>query len=293
VYTTINGPIVVAVPPRDSRVSFGGFLLLIFGISWLGVAPGVVGSWLTADSSSMLRAVVSALGPLQLLMILGPALATVIVVGKNYGRSGLRALGSSLLKGRVALIWWAAVLLLPGIGVLVARGVAPAAATEALTLAEIISGVLPIFVGYLLVNTEELGWRGYALPQLQRRFSPLKANLLLTAIWIVFHLPLFLYKGGHPAGYGIAMFILMVFPIGMTMGYVFNATGGSLLMVHLLHQSINGWSEGARIFPVFTGSGRQVMVFVVITTMIGVAATVGLARQGVRGGAPARVRGHA
>ncbi len=281
-YTNTNGPIVAATPPSGFRISFGGFLLLIFGISWLGVMPGVVESWLTADSPSGLRAAVSALGFLELLMILGPALATVIVVGVNYGKSGFRALGSSLLKGRVALIWWPTVLLLPGIGVLIVRGVAPSAATEALTLAGLLSGVLQVFLAYLLVNTEEVGWRGYALPQLQRRFSPLKANLLLTAIWIVFHLPLFLYKGGHPAGYGVGVFILMVLPSGMIMGYVFNATGGSLLIVHLLHQSMNAWSEGARIFPVFTGGSQQILLFVLMIGMLGVAATMGLARQGAR-----------
>jgi len=81
------------------------------------------------------------------------------------------------------------------------------------------------------------------------------------------------------------MFLLMVLPIGMVMGYVFNATGGSLLIVHLRHQSINGWTEGARIFPVFTGGSRQVLVFALITILIGVAATVGLMHQGERGGA--------
>ena len=109
-------------------------------------------------------------------------------------------------------------------------------------------------------------------------------------------------EGGHGGGHGIdpldgansanwqsgvwalGIFILLVLPTGMIMGYVFNATGGSLLIVHLLHQSINGWSEGARIFPVFTGGTRQVVVFALIASLFGVAATVGLWRQGVRKG---------
>jgi uncharacterized protein len=49
--------------------------------------------------------------------------------------------------------------------------------------------LLLIFAGAL---GEETGWRGYALPQLQRRFSPLASSLILAGLWFGWHLPQFL-----------------------------------------------------------------------------------------------------
>ena len=47
---------------------------------------------------------------------------------------------------------------------------------------------------------EEPGWRDFALPRLQRRFSPIIAALILGPLWGVWHLPLFLTDwGGAPA----------------------------------------------------------------------------------------------
>ena len=38
---------------------------------------------------------------------------------------------------------------------------------------------------------EEIGWRGFLLPHLQQRRSPLLASLIVGAVWFVWHLPLF------------------------------------------------------------------------------------------------------
>ena len=42
---------------------------------------------------------------------------------------------------------------------------------------------------------EEPGWRGYALPRLERAFGPVRASLVLGLLWTGWHLPLFLYPG--------------------------------------------------------------------------------------------------
>lgn len=57
---------------------------------------------------------------------------------------------------------------------------------------------LPLFLFYLVTFAvgEEIGWRGYALPRLEQRLSPLGATVVLSLGWALWHWPLFVYWPG-------------------------------------------------------------------------------------------------
>src|SRR3972149_3804323 len=87
---------------------------------------------------------------------------------------------------------------------------------------------------------EEAGWRGFAPPRLQATRSALTATLLLSVPWAVWHVPSLFYLGNIKS-LGI---LLPGFFIGLVVGgivytWLFNSTGGSVLMVALLHASLN------------------------------------------------------
>lgn len=66
---------------------------------------------------------------------------------------------------------------------------------------EKLPSLIPIFL-ILTVQAgigEEIGWRGYATPHLQKRFSGLTACLIVSVIWTAWHLPLFWMPGGLQA----------------------------------------------------------------------------------------------
>jgi membrane protease YdiL (CAAX protease family) len=86
---------------------------------------------------------------------------------------------------------------------------------------------------------EEPGWRGFALPNLQKHYTPLRSSLILAVIWAFWHWPMFWFGvyGGGPLQ--VFYFLLGVAPVAILLTAVFNRTKGSLPVVILLHTSIN------------------------------------------------------
>jgi membrane protease YdiL (CAAX protease family) len=91
---------------------------------------------------------------------------------------------------------------------------------------------------------EEPGWRGFALPRLQRVHGPLVGSLILGILWALWHVPLF-WSGvwTPPTIPNIIMFILMTTALTIIMTWVFNNAKGSLLITMLMHASFNTFAN--------------------------------------------------
>ena len=85
---------------------------------------------------------------------------------------------------------------------------------------------------------EEGGWRGYALPALQARYTAFKSTVILAAIWIGWHIPSFFYRYdlSNTAFIG---FILGIFSGAIWLSFLYNYTRGSILAVSLWHLTFN------------------------------------------------------
>jgi membrane protease YdiL (CAAX protease family) len=91
---------------------------------------------------------------------------------------------------------------------------------------------------------EEMGWRGYALDQLQARHSPLVASLILGSAWSLWHLPMYLIEGTFQHGMGLGSPLFWIFSLGMLpqsilMAWIYNNTRRSTLSAALFHFAIN------------------------------------------------------
>jgi membrane protease YdiL (CAAX protease family) len=153
----------------------------------------------------------------------------VLRIGGNAGeRSAWRR---RLTRVRVGWRWYAVALLalpvvhLAGIGLAAIAGGKVSLHPQALAL-------LPLFV---LTNFgEEVGWRGYALPNLQDRMSPLAASLVLGVIWGAFHWAALSMNADAPLAY-IAISTLQLVAISVLMTFAFNGSGQSVPVVTLMH----------------------------------------------------------
>lgn len=87
---------------------------------------------------------------------------------------------------------------------------------------------------------EEPGWRGYLLPNLQRRFSPLFSTLLVWLPWALWHAPLDFSGGiGHNLLYYVQVRVVFLIPITIIMTWIYNRSGGNLFSTAIFHAGMN------------------------------------------------------
>ncbi len=89
-------------------------------------------------------------------------------------------------------------------------------------------------------GNEEPGWRGFMQPELQKRFSPLAAALIVSVFWSLWHLPLYLngvYPGDLVSGM-IGRGILTAF-YAIFLAWSYNRSGGNLFLMMFMHAEIN------------------------------------------------------
>jgi membrane protease YdiL (CAAX protease family) len=86
---------------------------------------------------------------------------------------------------------------------------------------------------------EEIGWRGYALPRLATRFGFARASLLLGLVWAFWHLPQFYIADADTFHQSFPVWAAQVIAMSVAFAWLYVRTGGSLLLVMLLHASIN------------------------------------------------------
>ena len=259
------------------------FFILAFLFTWLILAPGVAATLGILDFQFE-GTVLTILG------VLGPLLAALVVTRANRGWAGVGALFRSLFDWRVKARWWsAAVLLMAGffaISAVLAWGTSgswpnPRAGVylDGRNLAAV---AVLLLIGSL---GEEPGWRGFALPLLQKKYSPMKATLILTFFWWLWHLPTYwtlpvainsVGEFGFVAAYGMQFFVLLA--LGTLCAWVTNGSGGSVLMPVLLHAGWNFWM----------GAFGQEVSLLMLPLLLLTAIVVGLASRGRLGYRPGK-----
>ncbi|MCA1727863.1 MAG: CPBP family intramembrane metalloprotease [Actinobacteria bacterium] len=221
------------------------FFILSYALTWLAWSPWFLseaGVGLLPYNGGNISFYVNIAG-----LILGPALSAFIMTGATEGRAGVRRLLRRIVLWRVGFQWYLFVLLgIPAI-MLVSTVVMPGALASFKAAA--VSSELLLFVvafPYVLFATgpffEEIGWRGFALPRLQRLHGPLVGSLILGTLWALWHLPLFLipaWDTPHGSPLDVALFVIFVVAMTVVLTWIFNNTKGSLLLAILAHTSVN------------------------------------------------------
>jgi membrane protease YdiL (CAAX protease family) len=236
------------LPPRTRPIGLirghpmASFLLLIFTLTWVLQIPWIASTegWLPFEF------------PFPLLFVMGwmPGIAAVIVTGATSGKAGVRSLLGRVLIWRVGFKWY----LFPIFGSaalwIAALALDPLLGGAGLQLpafsVELLLGATITLVLIFLINSEEIAWRGFAMPRLQAHHSALAASLFLGVFEGLFHLPYFFRPSSDQAAAGLPVFMIGTLAGAVIFTCLFNNTRGSVLLVMLFHTFINMWIE---VFP--------------------------------------------
>jgi membrane protease YdiL (CAAX protease family) len=210
------------------------YLALTFGLSWIPMSLFI----LFQDPLTAIFGEMSTHNPVFLLAVYAPGISGMFLVWYHYGLKGLGSFFTRLSLWRAPMAWW--IFLLLGIPAIIY-----AAAAIKGTLADPFPFspwimLFPALLQSLLLGPlgEEFGWRGLALPLLQRRFSPFWASLILGVIWAIWHAPAFLMSGTPQSAWSFGPFFLGLIAITVILTPLFNASRGSLLIAILYHLNI-------------------------------------------------------
>jgi hypothetical protein len=209
------------------------FCLLTFAITWgLGACAIVFPARFRALFGELTGS-----HPLYILAVAAPTIAAIILTLAWEGWSGLRGLWASLTRWRFGLQWYAfALIVIPVLGWLTSRVADADPKYDLSTPTLVAAALLNLLIGPL---GEELGWRGYALPRLLRRFNPCAASLILGAIWGLWHLPSFFVSSLVQADLSLPIFLVGALCLSIIATWLFQHTGGSVLITVLLHYTVN------------------------------------------------------
>lgn len=165
------------------------YFILTFAISWGGVLLAIGGAPISGTAPSGDPRFAYAV----LAMIAGPSLAGILLTALVYGRKGLREYGQRLIRWRVDARWYAVALLSAPIlwsaTLLVLSQFSPTFLSGVLTTNDRAARVLVGLTVALAAGVfEELGWTGFAIPQLRRRYSVFATGFIVGALWGAWHL---------------------------------------------------------------------------------------------------------
>jgi uncharacterized protein len=243
-----RSPSAVAERPTESPadpVTFDprpvvAFFVLAYALSWAWVIPWAATGHVVLQGQWW---------PTHFPSLVGPMLAALAVTAWTAGRTGVRDLFVRMGRWRIGWRWWLAVLsplafFFVVLAVMAAVGVKVPAGSDFGRMSGLPAGlgIVGVALAVTVINGfgEETGWRGYALPQLQRRFGPLAASLIIAVFWAGWHIPQFFFLDSYK-GFSFAM--LPVFVFGLAAGaivwsWVYNRTG-SILAVAVWHGIYN------------------------------------------------------
>jgi membrane protease YdiL (CAAX protease family) len=272
--------------PATSLRGLTSYLVIAFGISWLGVLAVVGLDGFPGSTEEFRRLIV----PVVAAMLLGPSLAGIVATALTSGRAGLRDLLARGVAWRLEARWYGVALFTAPLVIAGTLGVLrlfepsyrPGIATVATPVAHLLLGLV---TGAAAGFFEEIGWTGVAIPALRRRLTPTQTGMVLGVVWGAWHTLVSWWGSAGAAGVPMALFLPVVLfaflvPYRLLMVWVYERTH-SLFLAMLMHAALTG---SVRILDPIGIAGLELVTYnaAMGAALWCVVAVVALRRRAVR-----------
>lgn len=222
------------------------YFVLTFAVSWSGI---IVISFFTGMPAP--GKVFESIAPVAMLpLVLGPAIVALLFTGIIYGKKGIKILWLRIIKFKISIKFYLFALLLFPILASVALFILSSFSSD--FLPKIITAenkseliITGLSIGIILTLFEEIGWQGFALPELRKKFTVFQSGLLLGFLWGAWHFLPVLYGCGDESGrFNLQLFYPGLFfhyagliPFRIAMVWLYEKTE-SLLLGWIMHASL-------------------------------------------------------
>jgi membrane protease YdiL (CAAX protease family) len=215
-------------------------LIIMFAVSWAVLIPPALAG-IDLVPVFLLTAV-----------LFGQLLPAVLVTAAVGGRPAVRELFSRVFRWRVNIVWYlVAFLAIPAVALLMSLVASGTGALHALvTDPSIIVGYLGALTILPLVNLwEETAWTGVVQARLGASRGPLPAALITGLFFTLVHLPLRLGQSLGELVLGLIVATILGTGLRIMIGWLYYASGGSILIAAITHVTFNATNNGSLLKP--------------------------------------------
>jgi membrane protease YdiL (CAAX protease family) len=213
--------------------------------------------------------------------ILGSAVPAFVVTWALSGRAGVRDLAGRCLRWRVGLRWYAVALLAMPVGTFLLASVFYGTQPIGLLVQKwtlLFTTVIPHLLLIILFSNvaEEIGWTGFFLDRMQKRFNPLRAAVITAVPFALFHVPGYVVEEGVATA-PILLGVLFIPQLAsrFVVAWLYKSTNRSVLLVGIFHCAFNvtGAAFSHELIPgpdedVFVFTSGIVMIAAVIVAIV-------------------------
>ena len=223
------------------------FFIITFLWSWLFIGTAILLSHVNSGNFSLME---SGIGLVIIILgACGPAMGAIISIYTIEGKDSLKKFVKSFLSLKFGWKTWIAIFMVLGGSTFIAW-IVPEFFGESR-----IQTYLPsvyIFPIYLILmvflggGQEEIGWRGYIMPYLERKFGLIFGGLILGIIWGIWHLPLWFVPGSTQIYMNFFGFVFCCIGYSFFFSWIIKASGNRLFSGLVAHGVANAF---AALFP--------------------------------------------